>query len=124
MGASVPQLCEYLTSSVTVNATLQIFLYMAEKRPTLLADHVNAMKQTVQRHPQTVCLAAQIIGAVGRLNKDRAQDALNFVLEQLPKADRGSQNTLLREATSLCSSYPILFTDKVLAGVRQRHHTR
>lgn len=107
-----------------MNATLQIFLYMAEKRPTLLADHVNAMKQTVQRHPQTVCLAAQIIGAVGRLNKDRAQDALNFVLEQLPKADRGSQNTLLREATSLCSSYPILFTDKVLAGVRQRHHTR
>lgn len=53
----------------------------------------------------------------------RAQDALNFVLEYLPKADRGSQSTLLREATLLCSSYPVLFTlftDKVLAGVRKQ----
>lgn len=56
--------------------------------------------------------------------KDRAQDALNFVLEYLPKSDKGSQSALLREATLLCSSYPVLFTDKVLAGVRQRHHTR
>ncbi|KAJ8944884.1 hypothetical protein NQ318_020940 [Aromia moschata] len=65
--ASVPQLCEYLSSSVTAAPTLQVFLYMAEKMPALLADHVNAMKQSAQRHPQTVCLAAQIIGAVGKL---------------------------------------------------------
>ncbi|KYB28564.1 Protein melted-like Protein [Tribolium castaneum] len=121
--ASVPQLCEYLSSSVTASPTLQIFLHMAEKKPALLVDHINAMKQSAERHPQTVCLAAQIIGAVGKLSKDKAQDALNFVLEYLPKADRGSQSTLLREATLLCSSYPVLFTDKVLAGVRQRHHT-
>ncbi|KAF7273895.1 ventricular zone expressed PH domain-containing protein melted [Rhynchophorus ferrugineus] len=121
--ASVPQLCEYLSSSVTAAPTLQIFLHMAEKQPVLLADHVHSMKQAAQRHPQTICLAAQVIGAVGKLSKDRAQDALNFVLEYLPKADRGSQSALLREATLLCSSYPILFTDKVLAGVRQRHHT-
>lgn len=121
--ASVPQLCEYLSSPATAASTLQIFLHMAEKQPALLADHVNAVKQAAQRHPQTVCLAAQIIGAVGKLSKDRAQDALNFVLEYLPKADRGSQSTLLREATLLCSSCPVLFTDKVLAGVRQRHHT-
>lgn len=121
--ASVPQLCEYLSSSVTAAPTLQIFLHMAEKQPALLADHVVSMKQAAQRHPQTVCLAAQVMGAIGKLSKDRAQDALNFVLEYLPKADRGSQNALLREATLLCSSYPILFTEKVLAGVRQRHHT-
>lgn len=51
--------------------------------------------------------------------QDRAQEALNFVLEHLPKADRGSQGTLLREATLLCSSYPVLFTEKMLAEVRQ-----
>ncbi|KAK5645394.1 hypothetical protein RI129_006694 [Pyrocoelia pectoralis] len=121
--ASVPQLCEYLNSSVTAAPTLQVFLNMAEKKPALLADHVNPLKLTAQRYPHTVCLAAQVISAVGKLSKDRAQDALNFVLEYLPKADRGSQSTLLREATILCSSYPVLFTDKVLAGVRQRHHT-
>lgn len=51
--------------------------------------------------------------------QDRAQEALNFVLEHLPKADRGSQGTLLREATLLCSSYPVLFTEKMLQEVRQ-----
>ena len=49
----------------------------------------------------------------------RAQEALDFVLENLRRADRGSQGTLLREATLLCSSYPVLFTDKMLAEVRQ-----
>lgn len=141
----MPQLCEYLSSPITAVPTLQVFLYMAERKPALLADHVSAMKQAAQRYPQTICLAAQVIGAVGKLNKvrsihiysvflsnftrclllkARAQDALNFVLEYLPKADRGSQSTLLREATLLCSSYPVLFTlftDKVLAGVRKHH---
>ncbi|XP_019873887.2 protein melted isoform X2 [Aethina tumida] len=120
--ASVPQLCEYLSNSVTASPTLQIFLHMAEKKPALLADHVGAMKEAAEKHPHTVCLAAQVIGAIGKLSKDRAQDALNFVLEYLPKADKGSQSTLLREATLLCSSYPVLFTDKVLVGVRQRNH--
>ncbi|CAH0555735.1 unnamed protein product [Brassicogethes aeneus] len=120
--ASVPQLCEYLSNSVTASPTLQIFLRMAEKKPALLADHINAMKEVAEKHPHTVCLAAQVIGAIGKLSKDKAQDALNFVLECLPKADRGSQSTLLREATLLCSSYPVLFTDKVLVGVRQRNH--
>lgn len=122
--ASVPQLCEYLNSAVTAAATMQVFLNLAERKPSVLAEHVSIIKKTAQKHPHTVCPAAQVIAAVGKLSKDRAQDALNFVLEQLPKADRGSQSTLLREATLLCSSYPVLFTDKVLAGVRQRHHNR
>lgn len=42
---------------------------MVETKPALLADHVNVMKQTAQRHPQTVCLVAQIISAVGKLSK-------------------------------------------------------
>ncbi|XP_044754125.1 protein melted isoform X2 [Coccinella septempunctata] len=121
--ASVPQLCEYLSNPVTAAATLQIFLHMAQKKPALLADHVSVMKLAAQKHPQIICLTAQVMSAVGKLSKDKAQDALNFVLEYLPKADRGSQSTLMREATLLCSSYPVLFTDKVLTGIRQRHRT-
>lgn len=67
--ASVPQLCEYLSSSVTAAPTLQVFLCMAETKPALLADHVNTLKQTAQRHPQTVCLVARIISAVGKLSR-------------------------------------------------------
>ncbi|XP_049810598.1 protein melted isoform X1 [Schistocerca nitens] len=115
---SLPQLCEYLSAGPTASATLQVFLDMAGKRPQLLLDHVPKIKQTAESYPNTLCLAAQVISSVGKLSKDRAQEALNFVLEQLHKADRGSQGTLLREATLLCSSYPVLFTDKMLAEVR------
>lgn len=69
MEASIPQLCEYLNNSLTASQTLQVFLNMAEKKPALLADHVNAVKQAAQRHPQTLCLAAQVIGAIGKLSK-------------------------------------------------------
>ncbi|CAG9860360.1 unnamed protein product [Phyllotreta striolata] len=121
--ASVPQLCEYLINRGTVGPTLDIFIHLAGKMPALLVDHINVVKQCAQKHPQTVCSSAQIISAVGKINKDRAQDALNFVLEYLPKVDRSSQTALLREATLLCSTYPVLFTDKVLLGIRHRHHT-
>lgn len=40
-------------------------------------------------------------------------------MDHLPKVDRGSQSILVREATFLCSCFPILFTDKILEGVLQ-----
>lgn len=56
------------------------------------------------------------------ISQEKAQFALDFVLEHLPHADRTSQTVLLHEATMLCSTYPILFTDKVLACVRHRNN--
>lgn len=56
--------------------------------------------------------------------QDKAQDALNFILSHLPKADRSSQSILLREATLLCSTYPVLCTDKMLAEVWQCSRNR
>ncbi|KAL0267786.1 UNVERIFIED_CONTAM: hypothetical protein PYX00_009955 [Menopon gallinae] len=117
------QLCEYLNQSATALATMQIFLNMAEKRPQSLIDHLGSIKASAERHPNTLCLAAKVVSSVGKLSKDRAEEALNFVLEHLQKADRGSQGTLLREATLLCSSYPVLFTEKMLAEVRQVGNT-
>ncbi|KAK7869254.1 hypothetical protein R5R35_000874 [Gryllus longicercus] len=119
---SLPQLCEYLTTSTTAAAAMQVFLDMANKRPQSLTDYVPKIKEAAECHPNTLCLAAQIISSVGKLSKDQAEEALNFVLEHLPKADRGSQSTLLREATILCSSYPVLFTERMLAEVRQCSH--
>lgn len=116
---SLPQLCEYLAIGATAGATMQVLLRLAEKKPHLLMDCVPKVKQAAETFPATLCLAAQVIAAVGKLSKDKAQEALNFVLEHLSKAERGSQGMLLREATLLCSSYPVLFTDKMLAEVRK-----
>lgn len=98
---------------------MQIFLNVAEKKPQSLVDHLPRIKTCAERYPNTLCLAAKIISSIGKLSKDKAEEALNFVLEHLQKADRGSQGPLLKEATLLWSSYPVLFTEKMLAEVRQ-----
>ncbi|XP_054287445.1 protein melted-like isoform X1 [Macrosteles quadrilineatus] len=121
--ASLPQLCEYLSPSTTVTATLTVLLHLANKRAQMLVDYVPKVKQAAECHTNALCLAAQVISAVGKLSKERAEDALNFVLEHLSKADRTHQSMLLKEATLLCSSYPVLFTEKMLAQVYKNKNT-
>lgn len=67
--ASLPQLCEYLGTSSTASATMQVFLNMAEKCPQMLIDSVPKIKNAVDCHPNTLCLAAQVLAAVGKLSK-------------------------------------------------------
>ncbi|XP_037044917.1 protein melted isoform X2 [Bradysia coprophila] len=122
---SVSQLCEHLTNTATVStiaATMQVLLKLTDKRPELVLDHFDKIKKATQETPSTISLAAQILSTAGKVNKEKAQFALDFVLEHLPHADRTSQTVLLHEATMLCSTYPILFTDKVLACVRHRNN--
>ncbi|XP_050539223.1 protein melted isoform X2 [Daktulosphaira vitifoliae] len=117
--ASLPQLCEYLCTSQTVSSTLQIFHNLAKKQPQLLSDYVLKIKKAAECNPNALCIAAQVLSAVGKINKIKAQEALNFIMDHLPKVDRASQSILVREATFLCSCFPILFTDKMLEGVLQ-----
>ncbi|KAL9904900.1 protein melted isoform X2 [Glossina fuscipes] len=114
-------LCELLYDNETAGTTMQILLKLAEQRPLLVAEHFDKIRSATKTNPATITLGAQIMATAGRNSKKNAQYALDFVLEQLPMADRNSQAILLQEATKLCSSFPALFTDKVLACVRQKN---
>ncbi|XP_055909392.1 protein melted isoform X1 [Eupeodes corollae] len=118
---SVPELCEFLFNVETATATMQILLKIAESSPKLIVEHFEKIKLTAKNNPTTISLAAQVLATAGRNNKDTAKYALDFVLEHLPHADRTAQTILLHEATMLCSTFPILFNDKVLACVRQKN---
>lgn len=48
---------------------MQVLLRLAEKRPHLLTDYVGRVKQAAETYPSTLCLAAQVITAVGKLSK-------------------------------------------------------
>ena len=50
-------------------ATMQVLLRVAEKRPHSLTDVVSKVKQAAEANPTTLCLAAQVIAAVGKLSK-------------------------------------------------------
>ncbi|XP_058121910.1 protein melted [Anopheles ziemanni] len=118
---SIPSLLELATTRPPLSAAaLLVLLKLAEAKPIKLAEYTEAFKLIAHGVPQTVGFAAQILSAIGRSGKDRAQVALDFVLEHLPRADRPLQTILLNEATKLCTKYPVLFTDKVTSVVRQR----
>ncbi|XP_046867962.1 protein melted isoform X2 [Drosophila willistoni] len=112
----VPQLCGFLHDSDTSNITMQILLKLAQHSPHLLVDNFEQLRLAAKTNPSTITLCAQIMTTSGLGSKETAQQALDFVLEHLP-----SQALLQAEATRLCSAYPVLFTDKVLACVRQKN---
>ncbi|ALC44109.1 melt [Drosophila busckii] len=112
----VPQLCSFLQDSDTSIITMQILLTLAQHNPQLLVPHFEQVRQAAKSNPSTVTLAAQLLTTAGMGSKETAQQALDFVLEHLP-----AQALLQQEATRLCSAYPVLFTDKVLACVRQKN---
>nr|XP_016924742.2 protein melted isoform X1 [Drosophila suzukii] len=112
----VPQLCGFLLDSDTSSITMQILLKLSQHSPNLLVDHFEQLQLAAKTNPGTIPLCAQIMTTAGIGSKETAQQALDFVLEHLP-----TQALLQQEATRLCSAYPVLFTDKVLACVRQKN---
>ncbi|XP_055627442.1 protein melted [Toxorhynchites rutilus septentrionalis] len=117
---SIPQLFELAQKPAISAAVMLVILKLVDFKPIKMSEYTESVKNVAQVVPQSVGFAAQILSAIGKSNKDRAQVALDFVLEYLPKADRSLQTILLNEATKLCTKFPVLFTDKVTSVVRQR----
>lgn len=65
----MPQLCEYLCTSQTVISTLQVFLNLAKNQPQLLSDYVIKIKKAAECNPNSLCIAAQVLSSVGKINK-------------------------------------------------------
>ncbi|KAG6448700.1 protein melted [Manduca sexta] len=106
---------------------LQVLRAVARARPLLVVEARQAVARVARgphNTPRHVALAADVLTHVGYTGRERAQEALNFILEQLPQRDRAQQAALVRDATSLCSAFPALFTDKLLTAVRANHSNR
>lgn len=50
-------------------ATLQVFNNLAQIQPQLLSDYVLKIKKSAECNPNTLCIAAQVLSAVGQINK-------------------------------------------------------
>ncbi|KAJ8725404.1 hypothetical protein PYW08_003587 [Mythimna loreyi] len=131
----VPQLLSYLCPNTASQNDpgcmcvdiLQVIACLSRSRVTLVVEHGSLVKRAARpphATPHAVTLVANILTQLGYTGRDRAQEALNFVLERLSSAERAQQAALLRDATSLCSAFPALFTDKLLTAVRANTSNR
>jgi hypothetical protein len=48
---------------------LQVFLNLAKNQPQLLSDYVLKIKKAAECNPNALCIAAQVLSAVGKINK-------------------------------------------------------
>lgn len=117
----LPQFFDLILTSATATTAITVLLRLAEKKPLVFVDYIGLLILTAQKLPNTICIIGQLLAAIGKKNKEKAQIALDFILENLPNTDRASQTTLLQEAVKLCSQYPILFNDKLTSVIRQRN---
>ncbi|KOB64183.1 Uncharacterized protein OBRU01_24518, partial [Operophtera brumata] len=106
---------------VEKNSLFSLFEQIAGRRPEALKNCIPQLisylcpSSTSQNDPG--CMCEDIL-------QEAAQEALNFILERLSGAVGGQQAALMREATSLCSAFPALFTDKLLTAVRANASNR
>ncbi|XP_028038141.1 protein melted isoform X2 [Bombyx mandarina] len=125
----VPQLLSYLCPSTArpdepgcmCVDIVQVMACVSRSRASLLSEQGPALARAAappHAPPRLVALVAALLTRIGYTHRERAQEALNFILEKLSTADRAQQAVLMREATSLCSAFPALFTDKLLTAVR------
>lgn len=117
----LPQFFDLILNNETAIQALVVLLRLAEKKPGVFHEYIGLLIITAQKLPNTICLVGQVLSAIGKKNKEKAQLALEFIMENIPNTDRTSQSILLQEAVKLCSQYPILFNDKLTAVIRQRN---
>lgn len=113
----LPQFFDLILNSATATQALMVLLRVAEKKPVVFHEYMGLLILTAQKLPNTICLIGQILSAIGRKNKDKAQMALEFIMKNLPNIEM----MILQEAVKLCSKYPVLFNDKLTQVIRQRN---
>ena len=112
--ASLPQLCDCLVVPLAVPATLQLLAEMASYKASLLTDYAPRIREAAEDSPSVVCPAAQVLTRLGQLNIDRGQEALDFIVYQITKADNHNIPSLVREVSALCNTHPTLLTDRLI----------
>lgn len=112
--ASLPQLCDCLVAPLAVPATLQLLAEMATYKASLLNDYVPRIREAAEDNPSVVCLAAQVLTRLGHLNVERGQEALDFIVYQITKAENHNIPSLIREVAALCNTHPVLLNDRLI----------
>ncbi|CAK1552624.1 unnamed protein product [Leptosia nina] len=132
---AVPQLLSYLCSNTAPQNVpgcmcidlLQVIASVSGSKPRLVVEQTSVIKRAARPPHATAkstALIATILARLGNTSQERAQEALNFVVERLHGAEWSEQAALIREATALCSAYPALFTDRLLAALRANNSNR
>ncbi|XP_034839861.1 protein melted isoform X1 [Maniola hyperantus] len=132
---AIPQLLSYLCPNTASQNDpgcmcidlLQVVARVSRSRASLVSEHTAAVRRASRAPhatPRVTELVATILATLGYTSREHAQEALNFVVERLSGAEWPEQAALIREATALCSAYPALFTDRLLAALRANHSNR
>lgn len=114
---SVPQLCESLTQQSTALSTLQVLHNMALVKPSILADHLEQVKEAAENFPKTTMSAVQVMCAVAKVRPDKAEETMDFILSSIGLLESEKHSIVLKEIVALVNRCPELLTARVVNKV-------
>ena len=114
---SVPQLCESLTQQSTALSTLQVLHNMALVKPSILADHLEQVKEAAENFPKTTMSAVQVMCAVAKVRPDKAEETMDFILATICLLESEKHSIVLKEIVALVHRCPELLTARVVNKV-------
>ncbi|KAB7497865.1 Protein melted [Armadillidium nasatum] len=114
-----PALVDCLSVNSTSLATLQIFVELCAWHPAPFTEHIVKFKTVIEQQPHCLSPSLVVIASIGRLSKERAKSALEYIAQQLPKVETNQLANVLKEVQSLCSQYPALLTENLLTAVNK-----
>ena len=114
---SVPQLCESLTQQSTALSTLQVLHNMALVKPSILADHLEQVKEAAENFPKTTMSAVQVMCAVAKVRPDKAEETMDFILSSICLLESEKHSIVLKEIVALVNRCPELLTARVVNKV-------
>ena len=114
---SVPQLCESLTQQSTALSTLQVLHNMALVKPSILADHLEQVKEAAENFPKTTMSAVQVMCAVAKVRPDKAEETMDFILASICLLESEKHSIVLKEIVALVNRCPELLSARVVNKV-------
>ncbi|XP_041377573.1 ventricular zone-expressed PH domain-containing protein homolog 1-like [Gigantopelta aegis] len=108
----IPVLSQYLQSSMFGPLVLSIFVNMATANPAAFVDHLDPIKKTVETQPMLMPLVAQIVGAVGTVNKTEAKNSMDYLVSQLSCKEQTTLPLILSEIRALGLTNNVLLLER------------
>ncbi|GFO21955.1 triosephosphate isomerase, partial [Plakobranchus ocellatus] len=109
----VPLFCTHLSSSLLSSMVLMILVDMALSQPAAVVNHLSPIQAAAETQPMFMYQVAQIMGAVGTINKEEAERSMTYLVSHLSSADQSVLPCVLQEMRGLGLIWPDLIEEHI-----------
>ncbi|XP_048762848.2 ventricular zone-expressed PH domain-containing protein homolog 1-like [Ostrea edulis] len=109
----IHKLSEYLSTSVLAPLVLVMFVDMAIANPKPFVSFAPVLKASAEKQPIHLIHVLQIMGAIGTINEEQAQQSMAYFVSNLNQTDQSVLTVILQEVKALSLTHPELLVENM-----------